>query len=178
MQADREEYIHAVQKYSDMVYRIAIQSCGNHEDAEDIAQNVFLKLYLQKKPFREEEHRKRWLIRVTVNECHSLMRSPYRKRRSDLSDFTQEPMACFDDAEQSAIFDAVMDLPLKYRTVVYLYYYEEYQVKEIAEIIHVRETAIQTRLMRARKKMKEYLEKEKQERRGSNESGNQIRQSI
>ena len=69
---DNNEYIQSVNEYSDLIYRVALHACGNQMDAEDMVQNVFIKLFQHKKPFTSEEHKKSWLIRVTVNECHTL----------------------------------------------------------------------------------------------------------
>lgn len=151
-----ETYIMAVGTYADMVYRIAFHYCKHKEDAEDILQNTFLKLLKQKKEFDSEEYLKRWLIRVTINECHSLFLSPWKKRQQELQEYGQEVF--WDSSEKSDLFYAVMDLPKKYRIVVYLYYYEDYAVREISEIIGVKETTIQTQLMRARKMLREKLE--------------------
>ena len=154
-----DEYVEDVKRYSDMVFRIALHSCANKEDAEDILQNVFLKLLQNKKNFNSEEHKKSWLIRVTVNECHSLFKSPLRSRRQSLESITHFLAA--QQEEVSDLFYAVMELPEKYRVVVNLYYYEDYSVKEIAKILKMNESSIQTRLMRARgilkKKMKGVL---------------------
>lgn len=157
---NREDYICAVNQYSDMVYRIAVNACKSVEDAEDVMQNVFLKLYQYKKEFLDEEHKKRWLIRVTLNECHSLFRSPWKKGRQEWEQIEMEKRMVWQDPEKSEVFDAVMALAEKYRSVVYLYYYEGYQAGEIAEILQIRETTVQTRLMRARKQLKNVLGQE------------------
>ncbi len=157
---NREDYIGAVNLYSDMVYRIALNDCKLVEDAEDVMQNVFLKLYQCRKQFEDEEYRKRWLIRVTLNECHSLFRSPWKKARQEWEPEILENRLIWQEPEQSEVFDAVMALTEKYRRVIYLYYYEGYQAREIAEIMQIRETTVQTRLMRAREKLRKVLEQE------------------
>ncbi len=157
---NREEYVGAVNLYSDMVYRIALNDCKSVEDAEDVMQNVFLKLYQCGKQFEDEEYRKRWLIRVTLNECHSLFRSPWKKMRQEWEPEILENRLIWQEPEQSGVFDAVMALTEKYRRVIYLYYYEGYQAREIAEILQIRETTVQTRLMRAREKLRKVLEQE------------------
>ena len=151
MQTDEQEYTNAVQDYSDMVYRIAFQCCQNQADAEDIMQNVFLKLYLHRGDFKDEEHRRKWLARVTANECRSLLRSPMKRRRVNFSALDNMPSSLSEDPEQTEVYCAVMELPERYRSVIYLYYYEEYPI---------RETTVQTRLMRARGKLKSRLQKE------------------
>ena len=144
-----EEYENTVNKYADMVFRIALNECKNREDAEDVVQNTFLKLLQNKKAFASEKHQKHWLIRVTVNECHSLFTSPWRQKAQALM-AQQNP-------EHSDLFYAVMELPAKYRNIVYLYYYEEYSIREISEILKMKESTLQTRLMRARKMLKDKM---------------------
>lgn len=157
---NREDYICAVNQYSDMVYRIAYNDCRSVEDAEDVMQNVFLKLYQCQKEFADEEYKKRWLIRVTMNECHSLFRSPWKRGRQEWEQTEMENHLVWQDSEQSEVFDAVMGLSEKYRRVVYLYYYEGYQAKEISDILQIRETTVQTRLMRAREQLRKVLGQE------------------
>ena len=151
-----EEYENTVNKYADMVFRIALNECKNREDAEDVVQNTFLKLLQNKKAFASEKHQKHWLIRVTVNECHSLFTSPWRQKTQSLD--AVEYQLAGETPEHSDLFYAVMELPAKYRNIVYLYYYEEYSIREISEILKMKESTLQTRLMRARKMLKEKLQ--------------------
>lgn len=160
-----KEYIEVVAEYADMVYRIAFHHCANREDAEDIMQNVFMKLYRGQLDFAETEDCKRWLIRVTVNECHSLFRSFWRSKRQELEDWQWEAVpdgtAWAEEllAERcNELYLAVMALPVKYRISTYLYYYEDYSVREIAAILQCKETTVQTRLMRARKRIREKMQ--------------------
>lgn len=150
-----KEYENSVKKYADMVFRIALNECKNREDAEDMVQNTFLKLLQHKKAFDSEEHQKHWLIRVTINECHSLFTSPWRQKTQSLD--TIPDSAGNMSPEQGDLYYAVMDLPARYRHVVYLYYYEEYSIREIADILNVKESTLQTRLMRARTLLKEKM---------------------
>lgn len=150
-----EEYENTVKKYADMVFRIALNECKNREDAEDMVQNTFLKLLQNKKAFDSEEHQKHWLIRVTINECRSLFASPWRQKTQSLD--AMEYKIAGETPEQSDLFYAVMELPAKYRNVVYLYYFEEYSIREISEILKIKESTLQTRLMRARKCLKEKM---------------------
>lgn len=159
-----EEYDACVERYADMVFRIAINYCRSMEDAEDIVQDVFFKLLQTKTGFKDEEHRKRWLIRVTVNSCKNLLRSSYYKRMelmeqeemlAVLNSFHQEMFG--NDELKTKVFEAVTSLPEKLRIVVHLYYYEDYSVKEIAKILKKSDSVILTRLHRARTKLKEEL---------------------
>lgn len=165
---EESKYSKLVQKYSDMVYRIAFSYMKNREDAEDIYQNVFLKLF-NKRDFLDMEHEKRWLIRVTMNECHSLYRSPWKRRRQACEDLdilleeqqvqTQSVQKQTSSDELEEVTDMLNAISEKYSIVLYLYYYEEYSTKEIAQILRRKESTVRTQLMRAkellRKKMDE-----------------------
>lgn len=152
---EKELFNSAARQYRDMVYRVALHALGSPQDAEDAVQEVFLRLYTEKKPFAGPEHLRRWLIRVTVNVCKDALKSPWRRRRVPLEELPETPV--FDRPEQGALYREVMALPEKYRTVLYLFYYEELTVKEIGEILGLGTTAVTTRLHRARAKLKEQL---------------------
>lgn len=152
---EKEAYDRAVSACLDAVYRTALNCCRNPQDAEDVVQTTFLKLLECGTVFESEEHIRRWLIRVAVNEAHSLWRSFWRRRVTSLEEQTAEPV--FSQPEHSELFYAVQKLPVRYREVVHLYYYEEYSVREIAALLKISETAIQTRLLRARKKLRQQL---------------------
>lgn len=152
---DTREYEQLLTLYLDSVYRVALSGCRTHADAEDVTQNTFIKLWERQESFENMEHARKWLIRVAVNECHSLWRTPWMKKTAYLEDSKKEPS--FFLGERSELYYAVLELPVKYRQVVHLYYFEEYSVKEIAEILKLSETAVQTRLQRARQKLKETL---------------------
>ncbi len=138
-----------------MVYRLALAKCGGKtENAEDIFGEVFFQLlkYLNKgKTFNDINHEKAWLIRVTLN-CSKVIFRTYSSGNS--AELSQEQFYAMMDNETSEIFDAVMELPQKYRVVIHLFYYEEYSIKEIAEIIGVKENTVKSRLSRARKMLK------------------------
>lgn len=153
---ERSEYENIVEAYLDTVYRAALSFCGSVQDAEDVTQNTFLKL-LQKAPeFQDQGHIRRWLLRVAVNEANSLWRSAWKRKVVPLEETADVPV--FPNQEQSALFEAVQTLPKRYRETVHLYYYEGYSVKEIAKLLSVSETAVQTRLLRARRKLKNELQ--------------------
>lgn len=140
-------------KYSDMVYRIALTRCNNKESAEDIYQTVFLK-YGEKLPkFESEEHSKAWFIRVTINLTKNENSSSWNNKVVALD----ESMV-FENKEESDFFIDICKLPQNYKSVIYLMYYEGYKVKEIAKMLETSEGTIKTWLYRAREILKENLE--------------------
>ena len=143
-----QRFREAVELYGDMVFRLAYSYLKNRADAEDVMQEVLLKLYAETKDFESPDHEKRWLIRVAVNQCRKLLRSPWRRRTGPLDE--AEEAAAFDQPAQSELFRQVMALPPKYRAAVYLYYYEGYSVKETAALLGAKASTVQTWLMRAR----------------------------
>ena len=152
---EKTEFDNAARQYQDMVYRIALHHFADSFDAEDAVQEVFLRLFIWGKTFESGEHLRRWLIRVTVNVCRDTLKSPWRKRRVPLDALPEQPV--FDRPEQGELYRAVMALPEKYRTVLDLFYYEELSTREIAEVLHIRQTAVTTRLARAREQLKHQL---------------------
>lgn len=141
--------------YADISYRVAISYCKNRYDAEDIVQNVLIKLLQTDTEFENDTHVRKWIVRVTVNECKSLWRSFWKKNVSSLEETS--PAEQFSSLENSELYDALCNLSPKYRIVVHLYYYEEYSIKEISKLLGIKETTIQTRLMRARNYLKQQL---------------------
>ena len=141
-----------VRRYSDMVYRLAFARTGNTADAEDVYQEVFLR-YLRSDPqFTSEEHRKAWLLRVTINCAKKLHAAPWRRRTEPLSETLEAP-----SPEGEALWEELRRLPDKYRTVLHLYYYEGYSTPEISAMTGQSEGTVRSRLSRARQKLKALL---------------------
>ena len=151
---ERQAFMDAVAQHQDMVYRVALHWFGVPQDAEDAVQEVFLRLYMEEKPFDGPEHLRRWLLRVTVNVCKDALKSPWRKRRVPMESI---PEPVFEQPEQRELYREVLALPEKYRTVLGLYYYEELYTKEIAALLNIRQTAVTTRLARGRELLKQRL---------------------
>lgn len=152
---ERETFTLAVQQYQDMVFRIALHYFGDPDDADDTVQEVFLRLFQKTTDFGSDEHMKHWLICVTINQCRDILKSPWRRRRVGMEN--AERMPVFDSPEQTALFQEVMALPEKYRTVLNLYYYEELSTQEIASVLKLRQSAVTTRLSRARELLRKRL---------------------
>ena len=98
---ERELVSAAAERHQDAVWHLALHMLGSPQDADDAAQEVFLRLYLEEKPFGGPEHLRRWLLRVTVNHCRDLLRSPWRKRRVSMGSVPETPV--FDRPEQGAL---------------------------------------------------------------------------
>ena len=153
------EYHRIAEKYLDDVYRTVLCSCGNRENAEDAVQNAFLKLLRENKTkFNDDEHIKRWLITVALNECKNMWKSFWNRNKVSFDDLDTEPS--YRDNIHTEVIEALDKLPQNYRVVIHLYYYEEYSVKEIAAIVGISESNVQVRLKRARDKMKVLLGEE------------------
>jgi RNA polymerase sigma-70 factor (ECF subfamily) len=140
-----------IRQYADMVYRIAFTNVKNKTDADDVFQNVFLRLCKTDTVFESDEHIRNWLIRATVNVCKSFFTSAWRRNTVELDDTVS-----YND-DSSYVADAVRGLPQKYSIVVYLHYYEGYETKEIASILSIGESAVKVRMHRARTMLKKKL---------------------
>ena len=154
---DVEEALHT---YGDMVYRLALVQMKNRSEAEDVFQEVFLRLVRYKDRIDGQEHLKPWLIRVTVNCCRKQFDSAYRRRTVPIDREIGEEQSYEMDTPGNPVYDAVLGLPDDYRSVIHLFYYEQYSVREIAEILELSEAAVKTRLSRARGKLKNTLKGE------------------
>lgn len=149
-----EEYIEVVEKYSDMIFRIAYQNLFQIHDAEDVVQDVFLKLLRQEsKCFEDCEHLKSWLIRVTINQCLD-----YRKSFSRTKTVPLEDLEIPYDSQEQGLMEELQQLPKDYRNILYLYYYEGYTIKEIAAIIGMKQNTVNSKLTRGRKKLRKAME--------------------
>lgn len=142
-------------KYMDMVYRIALCQLKSPADSDDVTQNVMLRLIKNRKGFESEEHAKSWLIRVALNESKRLLSSSKRQHAALLEDCEGVPV--YQSEEQRELLETVMSLPPKYRIVIHLHYFEGYTAFEIGRLLGISETAVTTRLMRAREKLRETL---------------------
>lgn len=141
----------AAERHLDMVYRVALNWLRNPADAEDAAQTVMLRLWQTDTDFADEDHLRRWLARVTLNVCKDMTHSPWRRHNVPLEEL---PEPVFSDPERREVYQEVMALPAKYRMPLYLYYYEGYSVAEVGELLRLNASTVQTRLARARAKLK------------------------
>lgn len=152
-QFNRDEAERLVRTYADLILRLAYTYLKSTHDAEDICQNVFLKLLTGGYTFDSAEHEKAWVIRATANACKDSLRAAHR-RCVGLEAVAE---AAAPEAPDSAVLDAVMALPQKYREAVYLHYYEGYSVREIAKLLGRSEAAVSAHLSRGRKSLRTTL---------------------
>jgi len=151
-----ENYIpYLIESYSDMLIRISFSYMKNLSDAEDITQETFVKLLEKKPSFQSTEHEKAWLIRVSINLSKDKLKSAYFRNTAplegDFIDITKE---------DNEIIEAVLMLPLKYRSIVLLYYYEDYSISEVANILNLKDSTVGSQLSRARKLLKPILKED------------------
>ena len=150
----------ALLEYGDMVYRIAVLQIKNKSEAEDVFQEVFLRLVKYKNRIENEEHLKAWLIRVTINCCKKQFDNAYRRKTVPFVSEPGKEMSYEMETKEHSVYEAVQALPADYKNVIHLFYYEEYTVKQIGEVLNVSESLVKTRLSRARAKLREVLKGE------------------
>lgn len=148
-----EEYF---AKYKDRVFAIGFNYFKSPYDADDVVGETFIKLLKSDVEFESEEHIRNWILRVAVNECKRVTLSNWFKKKENLEDY--KDTLFFKEPEEGNLFETVMKLPLKYRRVLHLFYYEGYQIKEIAQMLGQSESSVTTQLSRARKKLKAELQ--------------------
>ena len=141
--------------YAPAIYRLAYARTGSRADAEDIMQEVFVSLLRAGPDFADRAHARAWLLRVAANCANDWFRAPWRRREGPLTDSLPAP-----EHEDGGVVEAVLALPAKYRTAVHLYYYEELSVAEIAKITGKSESAVKSRLFRARAMLREALKED------------------
>ena len=156
----RESFEEVMRKYADMVYRLAYTRVGNKYDADDILQEVFLRYIRADKTYTDEEHRKAWLIRATINYTKTFVTSAWN-RHAEYSEPDADAGAEDEGISQAEtrndIMRALSELPEKYRTAVYLFYYEDMSVAQIAKSVGASESNVKARLSRARDMLREKL---------------------
>lgn len=167
----------AMVAYGASVYRLALNQTRSPHDAEDVSQDVFLRLLRDKTNFVDNNHLKAWLLRVTINRCLEVRRSAWKRRsviggeemqKALSSSINDDPL---DDPEaralsrltKSPLWKAMDELPEAWRLAVHLHHVEGYSTEEVAQLTHCKAATIRTRLHRARKRMRDALEKQRNE---------------
>ena len=154
MALTQEQRTQVVERWGDMVYRLALARTASVPDAEDVFQEVFLRYFRHEEKFHNDEYRKAWLLRCTLNRCKSLLASPWRRRTVPLE--TAEEVGVEDDYRE--VYSAVLSLPEKYRAVIHLHYFEGLSVAEIAAALNSTEGTVKSQLSRGRDLLRDMLE--------------------
>lgn len=148
-----------IQRYKGTVYSVALSYVNSRDDADDIFQEVFLIYFRTNPQFNDEEHRKAWLIRTTINCSKRVVDSTYRKRTVPLDEMEEESFQ-FQTKEENAVYVALQALPEKYRTVLHLFYFEDMSIDMICKVLDLKSSTVKVQLMRGREMMKEKLKEE------------------
>ena len=143
--------------YADMIYRLALVRTRNRADAEDVLQDVFFRCLRRQPAFRDQEHQKAWLITAAIRSSNSLLSRA--DRRHGVGAEALEGLFTEDDTDH-AVYDAVMELPEKYRTAVHLFYYEGYSVEEIGRMTDTNPSTVKSHLHRAREALRRALKED------------------
>lgn len=148
----------AFRRYGDRLFTAAFSVCQNRADADDVVQDTFIKYHSLQRDYENETHIKAWLIRVAINRAKDITTSFWRKNKVAWEEYMEELV--FEEPEDSRLFEAVMGLPEKYRIVIHLFYYEDYAVREIAQLLGRREGTVKSQLSRGRALLKQMLMEE------------------
>ena len=145
-----------VNKYGDTVYRLAFSYMKSKQDAEDVSQDVFIKLFEYNGKFENEKHEKLWIMRVTSNICKNKLKLFWRRNICSIDEVQEHPY--YDEySSENLVYKSVISLPAKYSTVIHLFYYEDMSVREIAESIDIKESTVKSHLHRGRMLLKNKL---------------------
>ena len=145
-----------IDRYQNTVYGLALTRTGNRADADDVFQEVFLAYYQCGKTFRDEEHRKAWLLRTTINQSRRVTSSSWRQKTVPLSEREDVPVQ-FQEPEENEVWTALQSLAEDYRLPIYLFYFQELSTQEIAKALAIRPGAVRMRLTRGREQLREKL---------------------
>lgn len=147
-----------IEQYKNNIFATAFNICKSAADADDVVQDTFLQYHLTEQQFKNEQHIRAWLIRVAINKAKDINRSFWRRKSLPLEDYMET--LTFETQDSENLFEQVMKLPEKYRIIIHLFYYEDYSIHEIAEILKLTESNIKVRLTRGRKLLKSVLKEE------------------
>lgn len=157
----KEQMERYFREYRSPAYRIAFAQLKNHADAEDVVQELFVRLLRSETEYRSREHEKAWVIRTTINLCRDLQKSRWKKSRVDVEHVSEQEeyrkLFCLVEDDTLRL---VLLLPEALRNCLYLFYYEDYSIREIAAMLDMPENTVKTNLRRGRERVKKLLEVE------------------
>lgn len=172
-----QEFQAVYERQVSRIYQICCFYLGNVADAQDAVQNIFMKLLEKQIRFRDEQHEMAWFYTVARNHCKDLLRSGWRKKRVDMEALPEISARREVPVHDPHIEQAIQTLSVKQKEVLYLYYYEEYSIREISQMLNRKESTIQTQLAAGRKKIRNYylgtVSSLAREKRLDNERGNE-----
>ncbi|MBD5137467.1 MAG: sigma-70 family RNA polymerase sigma factor [Lachnospiraceae bacterium] len=159
----KEQLEYFFQTYYSLVFRVAFMEVRSHCDAEDIRQEVFVRLLNYNPKFKSIEHEKAWMVRVTINLCRDFLKSKWNQSTVGLDSIPMEEFGHFKSpyTEHNDTILDLIELPERYRQPLYLFYYEDYSIKEIAGVLEIPENTVKTNLKRGREELKKMLSKER-----------------
>lgn len=152
-----QEFQAVYERQAERIYKICCFYLGNPSDAQDAVQNIFIRLLEKKTAFRDRQHEMAWLCTVARNHCRDILRSGWHKKRAVLETLPETAAQEAEPAGNPHLQQALRRLPVKQKEVLYLYYYEEYSIREISALLKRKESTIQTQLAAGRKKLKAQL---------------------
>lgn len=155
---DSERAEHLVETYTDTLLRIGYTWLGDLDDAKDVCQIALIRAWEAGKSFSDPKEERAWVIRIGINACKDWKKSAWFRHRASLEEtlpLTVEP------PEEDGVLELVQTLPLKYRRVIYLRYYEGYEVKEIAQLLGQTSALVSNHLSRARQKLRTLWKEER-----------------
>ena len=164
---DKEELIGEIMnKYGQEILQLVYSYVNSKEVAEDLTQDIFIKCYKSLHTYKGKSKLRTWLWRIAINQCKDYIKSWYNKKvivteneyTYNVVQKESVEQTVIQNDEDHSLASAVMNLPIKYREVIYLFYYEELAIKDIAMVIEVKENTIKTRLRRAKELLKKGLE--------------------
>ena len=158
MEEINKKFLNLYNLYSNDVLRLAFSFTKNIFEAEDIVQSVFIKLYQELKKDNSKDIGKKWLLKVTANECKNSFKIAWKRKVILHDEMLQNQVDLRETLKNDELSDALLKLSAKYRNVIYLYYYEGYKIDEISEILNLQTSNVKTLLSRGREKMKKILE--------------------
>lgn len=154
----RTETEKLIEKYRDNLFAAAFSVCRNPQDADDVVQETFIQYHTADRCFENEQHIRAWLIRTAINKAKNINRAFWRRTSVPLEEYIETLV--FETPEAEGLFEEVMRLPEKYRTVIHLFYYEDYAVREIAKVLGLSENNVKVRLTRGREMLRKALKEE------------------
>lgn len=158
MEEINKKFLELYNLYSNDVLRLAFSFTKNIYESEDITQLVFIKLFKELKKRNNKEYSKKWLLKVTANECKNNFKIAWKRKVVLRDEVLQNQVDLRETLKNDELSDALLKLSAKYRNVIYLHYYEGYKIDEISEILNLKSSNVKTLLSRGREKMKKILE--------------------